>query len=168
MVRTARTLSPTDQLQRSFKASGSSRCWTTYADATGRGSRRRSQQTKRGARKCLKPWTLLSFPAPTPGISAQTYPANAERCCLTPAVSPRTWLYATKVPIEGMRDLRSAERLFAVLTTNLCRCRKLPHIPGVAAWRGRECRVSNRPGCGSSHLILREGGNNGWIAVNCR
>jgi len=41
-VRKARTLSPTDRLAQSFRATGSFSCWTTYANAIGRGSRQRS------------------------------------------------------------------------------------------------------------------------------
>ena len=102
-------LSPTGQPARSFRATGSSSCWTTFANAIARGSRRRSRRRKPGGRKCI-PWrTRLSSHAPSPGIWARTFQASRARCCRSPVVFRHIWRSATRARNEGTRDSRSAE-----------------------------------------------------------
>jgi hypothetical protein len=84
-------------------------CWITFASATTRGSRQQCRRRKRGGRKC-SPWrTLPSSRAPTPGISARTFPANCERCWPSPEACRRTSQNAGKAPNEGTTDSRSVE-----------------------------------------------------------
>ncbi len=53
--------------------------------------------------------TLLSSRAPTPGISARTFPASGARCWSSPVVCLRTWQSAGTAPNEGTKDSRSVE-----------------------------------------------------------
>ena len=91
------------------QGTGSLGCWITFASATTRGSRQQCRRRKRGGRKC-SPWrTLPSSRAPTPGISARTFPVNCERCWPSPEACRRTSQNAGKAPNEGTTDLRSVE-----------------------------------------------------------